>query len=298
MREYKKRGKRILYDMDDDYWNVAKDNPSVLTSSAMKDQYEGQIREADAIITPSEYLAKKFKKYFKKPVFIAPNGTTDEIYHERPHNNNGLTIGYMGAASHWNDLALVGEVISELSKKHDFTFMIYGLTGEPLEAAMYGYKKTLDLNLMPEKNEYFKSAIRFGQQLENVKTLHVPFMPPELHPRTLSSCDFDIGLAPLVDNEFNRGKSCIKYYEYATVGAVTLASDVLPYSSEVNYLAKNTAKDWTKKLERLIVDVPFREKLMQQQRDWVKKNRSFEAIGLQWELAAQRPGGMKVLNQS
>ena len=65
MKEYKKRGKRVLYDMDDDFWEVSKDNPSVLTSNAMKDQYEGMIREADAVITPSKTLMKKFKKHFK-----------------------------------------------------------------------------------------------------------------------------------------------------------------------------------------------------------------------------------------
>jgi hypothetical protein len=59
MKEYQKRGKRVLYDMDDDFWEVAKDNPSVLVSNAMKDQYEGMIQQADAIITPSNVLAKK-----------------------------------------------------------------------------------------------------------------------------------------------------------------------------------------------------------------------------------------------
>jgi hypothetical protein len=66
MRDYKRLGKRVLYDMDDDFWSVAKDNPSVNVSNALKDQYEGMIKEADAVITPSEVLAKKFKKYFKK----------------------------------------------------------------------------------------------------------------------------------------------------------------------------------------------------------------------------------------
>ena len=64
MRNYKKLGKRVVYDMDDDFWAVTKDNPSVLVSNAHKDQYEGMINEADAIITPSKTLQKKFKKHF------------------------------------------------------------------------------------------------------------------------------------------------------------------------------------------------------------------------------------------
>src|SRR3990167_7654282 len=298
MREYKKLGKRVLYDMDDDFWQVAKDNPSVLVSNAMKDQYEGMIKEADAIITPSNVLAKKFKKYFKKPIFICPNGVDLEQYRERPRQQQDLVIGYMGAASHWDDLQLVGDVLTKLAEKHNFMFTIYGLTGEPLEAAMYSYNRTLKANFQPEKNAYFASALKFYEQLKGLHMFHVPFMPPELHPTMLTRCDFDIGIAPLTDTVFNNGKSCVKFYEYSATGAGVLTSDVLPYTEEVDYRAKNTFKDWYNKLEKLIVDKDFREKLAKKQRDWVVKNRSLEAIGIPWELACQRVGGLEVLNQS
>lgn len=310
MREFKKRGKRIIYDMDDDFWEIAHDNPSKLVGSALKNQYEGMAQEADIIITPSAVLAKKFKKYFKKPVFICPNGVdvlaltqgggiNPSAYIERPHMNKPLTIGYAGAASHWKDLQIIGEVLSDLAQKHDFMFVLYGLTGEPLEAAMYHYQKTLSNNFMPEKNDYYRSALAWYNQLKGIKMQHIPFMPPELHPTILSRADFDIGIAPLEDTVFNSGKSCIKYYEYAAVGTVVLASDVLPYSEEVPYLAKNTKKDWYNKLEKLITDEKFRKELLVKQQDWVKKNRSLEAIGLPWELALQGEGikGLTVANQ-
>jgi glycosyltransferase involved in cell wall biosynthesis len=297
MREFKNRGKRVLYDMDDDFWQVAKDNPSALVSNALKDQYEGMIREADAVITPSKVLAKKFKKNFNKEIFLCPNGVDFNVYAPRAGGSKHLTIGYMGAASHWKDLQLIGEVLAELYKKHDFTFAIYGLVGEPLEAAMYMYNRYMQSNLQPEKNPYFKSALDFYNQIRQIKGIHIPFMPPELHPTILSKVNFDIGIAPLEDTEFNRGKSCIKFYEYAAVGTPCLASHVLPYSDEVNYRAKNTFKDWYDKLERLIVDEEFRNKLGKEQYEWVKEHRSIEAIGLDWELACQLPGGLKVLNQ-
>lgn len=299
MREFKKRGKRVIYDMDDDFWQVAKDNPSKLVSSALKDQYEGMIKEADAVITPSNVLAKKFKKYFKKKIFICPNGVNLEEYLERPHLDKPLTIGYMGASSHWKDLQIIGEVMKDLSKKYDFIFTIYGLTGEPIESAMYFYRKTLLNNFAPEKNEYYRSALEFYKTLSGMTMYHTPFMPPELHPKTMSGCDFDIGLAPLEDTVFNRGKSCVKFYEYAAVGTAVIASDVLPYSEEVDYRAKNTHKDWYKKIEKLIVDEDYRKKLASKQQEWVKKNRSLTAIGLPWELACQREGikGLTSSNQ-
>ena len=285
--------------MDDDFWEVTKDNPSVLVSNALKDQYEGLIKGADVVVTPSTVLAKKFKKHFKKQVFICPNGVDFENYLPRPANKNELIIGYMGAASHWKDLAIIGEALSELAKKHNFLFTIYGITGESMEAAMYYYQRMLSSNFAPEKNEYYKSALDFYASLKGVKMYHVPFMPPELHPAVLSKVDFDIGLAPLEDTPFNRGKSCIKFYEYAAVHTVTVASDNLPYSEEVKYRAKNTVKDWYKKIERLIVDRDFRDKVLKEQTDWVRENRSLPAIGLKWELALQRPSikGLTVANQ-
>lgn len=299
MTELKKRGKRVIYDMDDDFWEVAKTNPSKLVSSALKDQYEGMIKAADAVITPSRVLAKKFQKYFKKKIFICPNGVDLKRYVERQHKQQPVTVGYMGAASHWKDLHLVGKVIAELSKKHVFEFFIYGLVGEPLEAAIYFYRKNIAYNFTPEKNDELRAAIEFYNQLEGVRLRHMPFMPPELHPSIMSNVDFDIGIAPLEDNVFNSGKSCIKFYEYAAVGTPVLASDVLPYSDEVSYRAKNTFDSWYSKLEKLIVDEKFRKELLVKQQAWVKENRSLEAIGLPWELAAQREGikGLTVANQ-
>ena len=298
MRQFKKAGKRVVYDMDDDFWSVEDDNPSVLVSNAHKDQYEAMIMEADVVISPSPVLLKKFKKNFKKKeAHLAPNGIS-ELYQERPHDNEDtLKIGYMGAASHWRDLHLITKVITDLQQKHDFLFTLYGLTGEPLESAIYTYNKILAHKFQPEKKAYHEAAVEFYKQLEGARMWHVPFMPPELHPKTLSMCDLDIGLAPLHDSEFNRGKSNIKFYEYAAVGTVTLASDVIPYKTEVKYTAKNTYDDWYKKLERLIVDKDFRLKTLQEQRDWVEKHRSLDAIGIDWELALQKKSGLFTRNQ-
>ena len=104
-----------------------------------------------------------------------------------------------------------------------------------------------------------------------------------MFPQKLAQLDFDIGLCPLEDIEFNRSKSCIKFYEYASVGTVTLASNVLPYKKEVNFLANNNYKDWYKKIEMLIRDKELREKLLKDQQKFVFENRDMEKIGKLYE---------------
>jgi len=298
MKRFKKQGTRVIWDFDDDLWAVDPSNPSRFVSNVFKDQYEGLIKEADLVTTPSFILAKKVKKlYPKKKVVVIPNAIDFKDYKERPHADKKLLIGYMGAASHWKDLQLVGDVLEKLHEKYDFDFKIYGMTGEPLEAVMYQYSMLLKSNMMPEQNEYYKEALDFYDQMKDLRADHTPFYPPALHPSVMSSVDFDIGICPLDDTEFNRGKSNIKFYEYAAVGTVTLASDVEPYKSEVTYRAKNTFEDWYKKLEKLIVDKDFREKLAKEQQEWVKENRNIEKIALDWEMACQKEGGLKVLNQ-
>jgi hypothetical protein len=93
----------------------------------------------------------------------------------------------------------------------------------------------------------------------------------------------DVGIAPLLDNSFNRHKSCIKYYEYAMSGATTLASHVLPYSAEVPITAKNNRDAWKRKLEETLQ--ADREKLCREQRDWVLTYRNIEKNVEQWEQA-------------
>lgn len=298
MREYKNLGKRIIYDLDDDFWSVNPDNPSNLVSNAYKDQYEDFIRECDAVVTPSEVLMAKVHKLVPgKKVFLCPNAIFGDFYKPRLKDHKELIIGYAGAASHWKDLLIISKVVADLQKDHQFMFVLYGMTSAPLEGEMYKYQKIINLGLQPEKTAYLQAALDWYASMKGMDLIHIPFYPPEVHPYKLREADFDIGLAPLDDVEFNRGKSCIKFYEYAAVGTVTLASDVTPYSKEVGYCAKNNYKDWYNKLEKLIVDVPFREKLLEKQQKWVFENRSLEKTALAWELACQKPGGLPILMQ-
>lgn len=302
MKAYIKQGTKVVYDIDDDYWAVDPSNPSRFVSNVFKNQYESLIKEADVITTPSKVLANKIRKMVgkKKPIFICHNAIDFDDYVERPRKNKELVIGYMGAASHWRDLAMIMPALEKLNEKHDFIFAIHGIVGGDFDSEIHTYNRLLSQNVYPEQNDYYREAINFYEKMKGLKMAHKPFVLPELHPIKLSESDFDIGLAPLEDNEFSRGKSCIKYYEYAAVGTPCIASNVEPYKSEVNYLAKNTTEDWYKKIEKLIVDEKFRNELAKKQQEWVKENRSLDKIAIDWELALQKDNGKKspkVLNQ-
>ena len=108
-------------------------------------------------------------------------------------------------------------------------------------------------------------------------------VPLEQHPQKVCDLKLDVGIAPLLDDQFNRHKSCIKYYEYAMSGAVTLASQVVPYSKEVPITAKNNRESWKRKLEEVLQ--ADRTQLYRQQRDWVLAHRNIETNVELWEQA-------------
>jgi hypothetical protein len=64
-------------------------------------------------------------------------------------------------------------------------------------------------------------------------------------------------------------------------GAVTLASHVVPYSTEVPITAKNNRESWKRKLEEVLQ--ADRTKLYREQRDWVLTHRNIEKNVELWE---------------
>jgi len=277
-------GKKVVYEIDDNIWTILPVNPvePVFNQKTVQKMIEGLIEEADLVTTTTDYLANVLRK-FNKNVWICPNAIDRNIYKERERKNSELRIGWSGSVTHFDDLLLIIDVIIDLQKKYNFKFILEGLTGYPLLSEIASWNFLRKRGWRPELNTFFDKALLFWDKLQKINYVHIPFYIPFLYPQILRDLDIDIGLAPLLNNEFNRSKSCIKFSEYAASGMVTLASDVLPYNKEVNYLAQNTYKDWYRKLEKLIADKEFREKILKEQQDFVFKNRDIKIVGDVWE---------------
>lgn len=89
---------------------------------------------------------------------------------------------------------------------------------------------------------------------------------------------FDIGLAPLQDNDFNLSKSQIKWLQYSSLSVPTIASNVGPYQeiedgvTGLKVKAKGSQHDrWVKALEKLIFDKEYRIQLGKNAYKYVKE---------------------------
>jgi glycosyltransferase involved in cell wall biosynthesis len=237
MADAKARGKLVVYELDDDLWNLHTSNPGYEAWSrpGMLQAVETMVRMADVVTTTTPALANQLKR-LNANVKILPNMLPAEhwqVQHERPEGYDRVAIGWAGSSSRWNDLAIVKEVVLQLLK--DFPQVDVLVAGD-------------DSNMVFPPHE----------RIHRLSPVQI-----ERYPDLLAK--FDIGIAPVVDSRFNQAKSDLKFLEYSMLGVPTVVSRVEAYGRSVKngengFLATN-AKDWLKYLSRLVAQPGLRREI-------------------------------------
>ena len=97
----------------------------------------------------------------------------------------------------------------------------------------------------------------------------------------LYELEWDVGLAPLADNEFNRCKAPTKFVEYTSCDIPTIASNVLVYNRVINnsngLLAKNET-EWHDSLQALVNHAEMSEPLLVEARKTCASTMSLEIL--------------------
>jgi glycosyltransferase involved in cell wall biosynthesis len=105
--------------------------------------------------------------------------------------------------------------------------------------------------------------------------------------RGFSQAGYDIGLAPMIDDDFHRAKTNNKFREYAASGIAGIYSDVSLYSAWVEdgksgLLVENRPEAWYAAMVRLIEDASLRRRISQIAHDRVHELYSEEQFEQQW----------------
>jgi hypothetical protein len=278
-RSVKEQGSRVIYDTDDALGSIERHNAAYRYVKDAEVQTRQLLKEVDAITTTTEELKGRYAPI--KPSFVLPNSMDLTEWRERNHASDRLRIGYSGGVTHIKDIMIILDVVRELQEKNGFIFVLHGFSDFPTLDSFIEY---IRMGIFKCDPVIFNQFEKIHNKLQDIEYEFHPAVNYEWYPESLRSLDLDIGLCPLEDTPFNRSKSCIKFYEYSLVGTTVLTSDVLPYSREVTYRARNEA-EWRKKLERLITDNQFRESLHREQKQWVMENRDMARNVALWEQA-------------
>lgn len=271
--EAKKRGCRIVYDMDDSYIDVAPDNPAKEYTDAcsMASIYK-MVLISDCITTTNNYLAEKIREYYgHENVMVIPNSLDVHEQGWRPlekcnSKDNVVRIFWSGGHSHKEDLEVCFEAIDQILQNYQNTEFI---TAGYLHPKIEEFKRT---------RRYWRRHVDIGGANEYV------------YFEALKDLDADIGIAPIVDSEFNKAKSNIKFIEYTMCWMPTVASRVGPYEESIchkedGFLPKNNTQDWYSCLSKLVESKGRRIEMVKKAREKVFKNWDINGVKDLWVKA-------------
>jgi hypothetical protein len=257
-----RRGVAISVDNDDDLGELdAIDGVSRLqtrkTFAKRAARLVTQAKRADLMTTPSPLIAEKYERSGVRNVVVIENRLDPRMecfgFHSK---HDGVIVGWVAGVEHAVDVATLGlnQVIGRLLDAH-----------ENLRVVTVGVR----LDLRSDRYEHVAN-VHFDALLKTVSR-------------------FDIGIAPLVDNPFNRARSNVKLKEYGAGGAAWLASPVAPYAGlgerEGGMLVRDDG--WFDALERLIHHPWRRRRLARRALRWAKAEAIDRHVGC-WEAEFER----------
>ncbi len=242
------RSARTLFDFDDAIYTRPGTPYSLFTALRVKRRLGLWLERADVVTTANEVLARYARQY-RSSVVIVPMAVDTDHWSPAPDQpDRTATIGWTGAPVNLPQLERLGPVLVMLLKKYPHVTL----------AVSSGRKPDLGCPF-----EYY--SFQPGTEADFVRRL-------------------DIGLLPLSDDEFTRGKSPIKAIQYLACG-VPVVGNIFGATAEIlnatNSIAIDSEQDWFTALERLINDRKLAQQMGQAGRQFVLERHNSKRTGEQ-----------------
>ena len=265
IKRLKSLGMKVVYDLDDDIWNLPNWNPGKATFTAMQEGFTMCAAEADILTVSTRGLSIATKKYWSKlnkEVIIVPNSIDLNLFY--PKNlvkDDTIVIGWQGSNTHSEDCREAFEVIPEVLD--EFPNARMEICGAPAVESIIKWENAF------ENGRLIKRKITTIQASKLSLHKHCKFrqwVPPGEYPNRFSSYGWDIALAPLANHKFNWSKSAIKMLEAGAMHIPCLVSNVQPYNEfcclggdDLKWLLIDFQSQWKTKL-RTLINEPERRK--------------------------------------
>jgi GT2 family glycosyltransferase/glycosyltransferase involved in cell wall biosynthesis len=200
-------GAGLVYDLDDDLLNIPLTHADAAELRPKARTVQLMLRHATQVWVSTPALAQSIASV-RDDAVVLPNALDERLWllPPRPPRPPGspLRILCMGTQTHGGDFALIQPGLERLKDVFGdrVTIDMLGVTGRGDLPSWINR-----LSMTPNGHASYPGFVNWITQ-----------QPA-----------WDIGLAPLADTAFNRGKSSIKTLDYAALGMPVLASDVAAY---------------------------------------------------------------------
>lgn len=265
--------KKVIVDLDDNIWDV---NPyqdiyrwhgtKEVKHIGDKEEWLWKDGEADFNIRRNKRRLARDESLFKRAELVTVstprlqklvkqyNDNVEVVYNALNFDNwkpyklekNEFRIGWAGGVSHYADMMEVKEDVRYILEKYKNAKLV--LAGSVFD----GFIKDL-----PK---------------DQVEVL--PWVDIEAHPYRTILMNLDLAIIPLAKNEFNSCKSCVKWYEFASIKVPTVATNYPPYADEMPKSA--LVDNFREKMEVIINSQDYAQKIADESYDWVVKNRDIK----------------------
>ena len=235
--------KRTSYivDYDDAIFHQYDKNKFKLIKWILGHKIDLIMKRANTVLVGNEYLLERAKKAGARRIELLPTVIDLRKYPTNFFNNNDIfTIGWIGSPSTSHYLKLVIPALEEICKNNNARLVLIGAKKE-------------DLPNIPV--EY----VSWSEETE-IKEIQ----------------KFDVGIMPLSDNAWDRGKCGFKLIQYMACSKPVIGSPVGVNSKIIRhgingYQAKNT-NEWIWAINKLKDDPKLRQKMGKAGREIVEKD--------------------------
>jgi glycosyltransferase involved in cell wall biosynthesis len=217
-----------IYDLDDAFFIKYRLDRFKSVSFLLKDKFKPIISRAAAVTAGSHYLASHAGVWNSATHWL-PTVVDTQRYVSIPRQNDGIfTIGWIGSPSTSTYLPLLSEPLYRLGREGPVRFVVMG--GRC--AAIPGVEV----------------VIQNWTEADEVNMINT----------------FDVGVMPLFDDEWARGKCAFKLVQYMSCGVPVVAS---PVGANVEVVSTNTgffasnSEEWLTSLRRLRECVALRNRM-------------------------------------
>jgi glycosyltransferase involved in cell wall biosynthesis len=237
-------GVPMVFDFDDAVFESYK-SPSNGYLSYLKfpSKTATSIRLSSHVMAGNPYLAEYSRRYNDNVTIIPTTIDTDKYTFEEPKEDpDPVTIGWSGSFSTVQHLDTVRDALQDLAKRQKFRLRVIGTPSYELSG--------VDVEALPWRSE---------TEIEDLRPM-------------------DIGIMPLPDERWSKGKCGLKALQYMALGKPTVCAPVgvntVIIQDGENGSIADSKEEWVAKLDELIQNSDLRKRLGRAGRETVENQYS------------------------